>query len=538
MNELIRVIKPIRIKLIVAIIAGTVGGLSSAGLLAVIADTLVARGSTESVHGLTYFLLCILMVAGRAASGLLVVRLGQAVTFHLRLRLSQLIVDAPFRRLQIIGSPRLLANLTDDVATIAAAFEAAPWICVNLAVVIGCLAYLAFLSTAFFWVILAILLIGVLSFLAVKGYALRALAAARVLNDRLHRHFRSLTDGIKELKLNTPRRQSFFASLLEPTAREYQKEYELGTSFVILAGHWGSALFYLTIGLVLFVFPLGHDGNTEAVAGYVLVVLYMSGPISALLDAAPALSRAKISFARLDLLEHDLDRTENEHYDFGSDQVSAAQIELREVIHRYQAEGEDESFTLGPLSLVLSPGELVFIIGGNGTGKTTLALILVGLYVPDSGEIRLNGDVVTSANRSRYREHFSAVFSDCHVFGGIPVADRLSAEDGQRYLKHFQLDHKVKLTDGSFSTIELSEGQRKRLALLSAYLEDRPCYVFDEWAANQDPVFKNLFYTTLLPDLKARGKTIVVITHDDQYYYVADRCIRLKQPQELMPVLT
>jgi putative ATP-binding cassette transporter len=264
----------------------------------------------------------------------------------------------------------------------------------------------------------------------------------------------------------------------------------------------------------------------------------MSGPISALLDAAPALSRAKISFARLDLLEHDLDRTENEHYDFGSDQVSAAQIELREVIHRYQAEGEDESFTLGPLSLVLSPGELVFIIGGNGTGKTTLALILVGLYVPDSGEIRLNGDVVTSANRSRYREHFSAVFSDCHVFGGIPVADRLSAEDGQRYLKHFQLDHKVKLTDGSFSTIELSEGQRKRLALLSAYLEDRPCYVFDEWAANQDPVFKNLFYTTLLPDLKARGKTIVVITHDDQYYYVADRCIRLKQPQELMPVLT
>jgi putative pyoverdin transport system ATP-binding/permease protein len=91
-----------------------------------------------------------------------------------------------------------------------------------------------------------------------------------------------------------------------------------------------------------------------------------------------------------------------------------------------------------------------------------------------------------------------------------------------------QLDRKVTVADGVFSTVELSQGQRKRLALVMTYLEDRPFYVFDEWAADQDPLFKELFYTVLLCDLKSRGKTVVVITHDDHYYHVADRCVRLE----------
>lgn len=209
--------------------------------------------------------------------------------------------------------------------------------------------------------------------------------------------------------------------------------------------------------------------------------------------------------------------------------VCRGAIELIEVAHRYHREGEDHNFTLGPLNLLLKPGELVFLTGGNGSGKSTLALLLVGLYSPEGGRITLNGAVIGEANREEYRQRFSVVFSDFYLFESLlGLVESNVDERARAYLTQLQLDRKVTVADGVFSTVELSQGQRKRLALVTAYLEDRPFYVFDEWAADQDPLFKELFYTVVLSDLKARGKTVVVITHDDHYYHVADRCIRLE----------
>jgi putative pyoverdin transport system ATP-binding/permease protein len=179
-----------------------------------------------------------------------------------------------------------------------------------------------------------------------------------------------------------------------------------------------------------------------------------------------------------------------------------------------------------------TPGELIFITGGNGSGKTTLVKLLTGLYVPESGEIRLDGEAVTDCNQVYYRRHFSVVFSDFYLFESLLglQAPELDAR-ARDYLVQLQLDQKVHVKDGKFSTVELSQGQRKRLALLTTYLEDRAIYVFDEWAADQDPFFKEVFYLKLLPELKAKGKTVLVISHDDRYYYVADRLIKLNYGQ-------
>jgi len=100
-------------------------------------------------------------------------------------------------------------------------------------------------------------------------------------------------------------------------------------------------------------------------------------------------------------------------------------------------------------------------------------------------------------------------------------------ERAKEYLMSLGLDLKVSIVNGKFSTINLSQGQRKRLALLVAYLEDRQIYLFDEWAADQDPRFKEIFYRTLLPDLKEKGKTIILVSHDDRFYDVGDRIITL-----------
>jgi putative ATP-binding cassette transporter len=263
-------------------------------------------------------------------------------------------------------------------------------------------------------------------------------------------------------------------------------------------------------------------------SGYALVLLYMRGPLEGLIANLPELSRSRIALERIEKLRADLLQG-NETWDQAQQPAPAFdRLELCAVSHRYHRESEDRSFMLGPIDLDLRSGELVFLIGGNGSGKTTFAKLLLGLYAPESGEIRVNGKPVAEQDREAYRQLFSAVFADFFLFDDVLGHDAAADRQAQQYLMRLQLAHKVGIENGRFSTTALSQGQRKRLALLTAYLEDRPLYVFDEWAADQDPLFKRVFYTELLPDLRARGKAVLVITHDDQYFHLADRCLKLE----------
>ncbi|WKG12449.1 ATP-binding cassette domain-containing protein [Nocardia sp. PE-7] len=191
-------------------------------------------------------------------------------------------------------------------------------------------------------------------------------------------------------------------------------------------------------------------------------------------------------------------------------------------------ESDDAGFRLGPIDLVFEPGQITFIVGGNGSGKSTLAKLITGLYVPRSGSLSLNGERIDHDNIEWYRQNSSAVFTDFHLFEDYLGFDRPGIDaDVQRYLDELQIAHKVTVQDGRLSTVDLSQGQRKRLALLTALLEDRQIYVFDEWAADQEPRFRDVFYHEILTDLKRRGKTVIVITHDDRYFDCADQLVKL-----------
>lgn len=262
-------------------------------------------------------------------------------------------------------------------------------------------------------------------------------------------------------------------------------------------------------------------------------------PLDGLLNNLPTVNAARVSLARIEavMAEFGALRTVPPASD-APDVPPAGAVTLRGVTHAYFHERDERMFRIGPIDLTIRPGELVFIVGGNGSGKTTLAKVLTGLYEPEEGTIEVDGRPIGWRERAAYRQRFSAVFNDFHLFdallGIVDPDDPARAQADARanaLIAKLALDHKVKVVDGAFSNRALSTGQRKRLALVVAYLEDRPFYLFDEWAADQDPSFKAVFYEQLLPELRARGKAVIVITHDDRYFDLADRLLKLDNGQ-------
>ncbi|MGY2288232.1 cyclic peptide export ABC transporter [Pseudomonas sp. SDO528_S397] len=513
--------------LLVATVTGLACGLAAAGLIAMINHSLSVFDQLRPVDGLYFAGLVLLVAVSRVVSDISLLRLGQAAVNDMRLHLSAKLVDTPYAQLQRLGKHRLLAMLTDDTQTISQAVELVPIMLVNGGIIVACLGYLGWLSLPLLGVTVALILLGSLSFNWPQRRALTSISRARELKDQLFDHYRLLTDGSKELQLNHPRRQHFFTRLLLPVSQQYRRDFVRGMSIYAVVLNWGNAVFYLLIGVVLFAAPHFIELSASLVTGYILAILYMITPLSELMHALPTLGRASVALNKIHALEGEMQGASETLETFAPTQVRS--LACRQVTHTYYREREDGHFTLGPIDVTLNAGEVVFITGGNGSGKTTLALLLTGLYRPESGEVMLDEQVSSSTDNHHYRQHFSAIFTDFCLFENLFDGDDPQlVQQAQDYLVHLQLDHKVQIEHGRLTTLALSTGQRKRLALLSAYLDDRPCYLFDEWAADQDPVFKHFFYTRILADLRARGKLVIVISHDDGYFALADRLIRIE----------
>jgi putative ATP-binding cassette transporter len=515
---------------ILAVIAGLITGMSNGAILALINVVLSGTKSQPGTLLWSFIGLCVLMLTSRIISEILLLRLSQDATFDLRKTLTDRILAAPLRQLEEQGVSRLLTSITSDVPGIAQALNTVAVLCMQVAIVLSILIYMSWLSVTLLLCVIVFMALGISSYQLLMRKGIHELRLVREHWDELYKHFTSLTKGVKELKLHGSRRESFKMELLEPAALAVRRHNVRGMSALIVATSWGQLLFFVLVGVLIFALPAWQNVSMAALTGYTITILYMITPLQTILGLLPELGRANIAMQKVEALGLSL-MSEAKEQPLNSDADSERfwnSLELEGVTHVYHIEKDNSNFTLGPIDLSFSPGELVFLVGGNGSGKTTLAKLLTGLYVPEGGVIRLDGQEVTDANRERYRQLFSVVFSDFHLFEsllGLP-ASQLDTQI-QELLVELQLQHKVRIEGGRLSTLDLSQGQRKRLALLTAYLEDRQIYIFDEWAADQDPLFKEIFYYQLLPGLKQRGKTIVVISHDDKYYHIADRIIKL-----------
>jgi putative ATP-binding cassette transporter len=517
-----------RTVVILAVLAATLSGLGTVGVLLFVRHWLGQGRLTGAPLVLGFVGVCLVALAAQFGAQLLLLRLSRRAVARLTMRLGEQVLAAPLKSVEDLGPARVQATLTEDVQLIAGGLNAVPRLCANLAILGGCLGYLGWLSLP--------VLLAVLAFLAV-GLLVQWLLLARARHHQGHTldgqevllgQLRHLVEGVQELKVHRQRRQAFLLGSLQGSVEFQEKQGSANQFFVILSRAWARLLLFGLLGLLLIGGPLLFRVDGGTLGSYVIAVLFLWQPASSFSTLLPAVSRARQSLQRSAALGADL-AAAAETSEEVEPLTAWSSLELVGVSHSYRREREEGGFTLGPLDLAFRPGELVYLGGGNGSGKTTFVKLLTGLYEPQTGEVRLDGRPIAAANLESYRQLFSVVFADCHLFPDLLGLSSPELEKkAQDYLVRLQLDHKVKIKGGAFSTVQLSRGQRKRLALLVAYLEDRPFYVFDEWAADQDPHFKDVFYTILLPKLKARGKAVLVVTHDDRYYHLADRLLFLE----------
>lgn len=515
----------------IAIFTGFLSGACNASGLALINNAIAANEASRNDLLLGFIGLAIAALATSIISQFLLVDLSYEAIYKMRLRLSGAILVCPLRHLEELGNNRILATLTEDTQAIADTISIIPFMCIDVAVIFGCLIYLCWLSWQVFLVIIVFLGAGIfcVRYLFSKGY--RLLERSREQQDRLFKHFRTITDGIKELKLNLHRRQAFMDEELKVAALDSRKYDVTSMKIFGLSSGVGQFFFFSILGLLVFGLPRFNLMNSEILSGYILVTIYLIDPLQRIVEWLPGLSRGSVALQKIDTLGLSLASNTEEIVEQVKSPSAFDRIELNQTTYTYRL-NRDENFTLGAIDFSFSSGEIIFIVGGNGSGKSTLAKLIAGLYIPDAGEILLDGKPVTERNRESYRQLFSTVFSDFYLFDrflGLQLNER--GEQAQKYLQQLQLERKVQIQGDRLSTIELSQGQRKRLALLTAYLEDRPIYLFDEWAADQDPFFREIFYKQLLPELKNRGKTILAISHDDRYFHLCDRIIKLDYGQ-------
>ena len=499
----------------------TIGGISNASILAAINAGVqdAGTGQKPGLWAASLFLVALfLFMRSQQYVTITATAEIEAIIHKLRLRIMDLIRRSELLEMEKIGRARIVAAVTSDTAVLT---QASNMLCFTVqgAVLIFFVGlYVAYLSLTAF-LLTVVIVSGAATIFHQKNRRLseqksESAAWERRLFDRLT----DFLDGFKEVRLNSARSDDLFADALEvsKTAANIKIRTQAETFKMIVTSQISM---YILLGAVVFVAPnLSSSLGGTSIAKTTTALLFVVGACFGLVQSIPILLNANAAANRIDRLEQALRATlvPRERQAIATPQ-RFDRIEMHNIVFRYVDRFSDTVFKIGPIDFTLHSNELVFITGGNGSGKSTFLRVLSGLYPPDSGEVLLDGRPVTNANRDEYRELISGIFFDYHLFKrlyGIPDAD---PTDVNRLLTQFRLADKTALTDGEFRTLDLSGGQRRRLALIVSLLEKRPIMLLDEWTAEQDPEFRRKFYDELLPEMLRAGATIVVITHDDRY---------------------
>ena len=507
-----------------------VAGLGNAVVLAIInAASLKAQDAEANgwylalyLIAVTIFLLAQYHIASESALE------AERVMDGVRTDIARQIAQAELESLERIGQAQVFGCVNRDTIIVAQAAASAPAACQSLVMMGFSSIYLYQLSP------MACLLTVVLAFLGLRAYIAKRdqwaerLAAAATAQNSFVESLTHLLDGFKEVRLHADRSRDLLMQLqgISSQLRAIKSESERGFAEQYA---FAQVAFYLLVGGVVFLLPRLSPAFPAVVMQATATVLFIIGPLSILIGTIPLLARANAAAQTVIDLEAALASAETHEPPSDRPVTAGEPIQLLNLGFTYEPRANEPGFSIGPMSFTVQPGRIMFIVGGNGSGKSTLLKVMTGLYHPQLGSLRMGATQLTADTARWYRSHFTVIFSDFHLFDRLYGLGHVDRARTTAELTRMRLHRKVRVEEGGrFTTLDLSSGQRKRLALAVGLLEDRPVLVFDEWAAEQDPEFRRSFYEEILPALRAEGRTVIAATHDDRYFSVADQIVKLE----------
>jgi putative ATP-binding cassette transporter len=529
--ELLRLLSresPVSVKKLAAM--AMLSGLANAMVLAVINAAAASAGN--SYASFRYLLLFALTVAVyiRAQSYLMIrsAVIVETVLYSIRLHFIDLIRRADALPLENIGRSTIYSSVSKELVAISQATTEIVTACQASLMVFFAISYLSVLSWTAFLITLSVSAIGVSVHFQKARERQSDMHEAVRRENRFLDLFTQMLNGFNEVKINRRVGDAVAEELRAASASLRAVKMRVSHQF---SGHFifSQMAFYIMIACIVFLLPKFNESNPLLLTKTTATILFIIGPLTAVIAAIPTFAMANVAVTNVQALESRLaSAMEVEPVKGPPSTLSAFQtIRFSSLIFQYTDEKGDATFSVGPLNLDIRAGETLFIVGGNGSGKSTFLRLLTALYYGRRGAILLDGVPITAGNLQDYRNLFSVIFTDYHLFDQIYGETTPDPAEARALLEQFELQDKVSLEGARWSTTSLSTGQRKRIALIVSLLQRKPIMVFDEWAADQDPIFRKYFYEVLIPQMKAQGKTIIAATHDDRYFHLADRVLRM-----------
>ena len=519
--------------LLLAVLAGLLSGAATVGLLRVVGlelETLSAEPDRVGSFWGWALGLCVVRALAGTVAHVAMGWLTQESLRSTRRRFAEAVMGSPLRRVERVDPSRLHAAFGEDIQQVSQAVVNLPYFFVNLVVLLGCFVYLGWVSPTLLLVTAVALAAGACSYFFPVALANAELVSARAAHRRLCSTFADAISGLSEFRLDRERRIRYFEERLDPDLQSVSTRLMRGTWIYATAANWNRLLFFIYVFGILYLFPGAAGGSPIQVAGSILVILYMMAPLEGVLNATPHLGRA---FACLEQVRELLTELGGEaealpapaKSDRNHDAV--VRLELRDVVYRHAGlvngdaalEAENVGASVGPITAIFQSGQITFLTGGNGAGKTTLLKVAAGLYPATEGTVtatRVSGQI---EHVGADRLSASAIFHDFHLFAEPDKPDG----SGKDVLS--EVVRRLLEAEGP----QVSAGQRKRQALKAELLRDRDVYFFDEWAAEQEPHFRDAFYHVILPELRRRNKIIVLVSHDDAFFGEADQELELSE---------
>ena len=534
MRALLRLLKGSYSLLALTLLSSLLTGVFSTLIIKEIHTALASSQEFDTTAFAIYFFsMVVAYLIASLLSSISIAQINRKMIHRLRIVLSQKVLAAPYERVEGMKS-NILPVLTDDLNHIANLINRLPSVTTGIATVLGILVYLFWLSPLMggltFGAFFLVYIINLINLKMVGKYA----HLNREHSNVIYKLIEGLVYGIANLMLHRSFQERYIDEKVNENSEVQMKWYFREMVFNSLNNRLNDVILMAFLGGIILMVYLFEIVTVEFFNTYLTLILFMLGPLSTVSGFFGTIKRIEASLIQIENLGIQLDESSGSESKkkvsgeglSSTKEVTGPIIELESIEFSYQK--AKDGFSLRSVNLKLEAGTTLFIEGGNGSGKSTLIKLICGLYSPQKGTVLYKGKEITDELLQDYRDKFAVVLTDSYLFEDLKHLGEKKLEKAPEYLKMVEMDHKVELRDGVFSTVDLSEGQKKRLQLVHMLLENKEVYIFDEWVAYQDKHSKELFYTRVLPYLKENGKVVINIAHDYSYEDMADEIIRME----------